>query len=58
MIVAIAGASGFVGRALTAQLLDGGHDVVALGRSLASLPTEARAIAVTWATRVQLPTPL
>jgi uncharacterized protein YbjT (DUF2867 family) len=46
MIVAIAGASGFVGRGLTAQLLDGGHDVVALGRSLASLPTEARAIAV------------
>ena len=46
MIVAIAGASGFVGRALTARLLDGGHDVVALGRSLATLPTEARAIAV------------
>ena len=46
MIVAIAGASGFVGRALTARLLDSGNDVVALGRSVDSLSMEARAIAV------------
>ncbi len=46
MIVAIAGASGFVGRALTARLLDGGHDVIAIGRTAASLPTDATAIAV------------
>src|ERR1700691_3176565 len=46
MIVAIAGASGFVGRALTARLLGSGHDVVALGRSVSSVSTDARAIAV------------
>ena len=46
MIVAIAGASGFVGRALTAHLLGSGHDVVALGRSMSSVSTNARAIAV------------
>jgi uncharacterized protein YbjT (DUF2867 family) len=46
MIVAIAGASGFVGRALTAHLLDSGHDVVALGRSVDTLSTDALAIAV------------
>ena len=46
MIVAIAGASGFVGRALTAHLLGSGHDVVALGRSVSSVSTDARAIAV------------
>ena len=46
MIVAIAGASGFVGRALTAHLLGCGHDVVALGRSVSSVSTDARAIAV------------
>ena len=46
MIVAIAGASGFVGRALTAHLLDSGHDVVALGRSATSLSTDARTVDV------------
>ncbi len=46
MIVAIAGASGFVGRALTSHLLGGGHDVVALGRSMDALSTDALAIAV------------
>jgi uncharacterized protein YbjT (DUF2867 family) len=34
MIVAIAGASGFVGRALTGQLLESNHDVLALYRSV------------------------
>jgi uncharacterized protein YbjT (DUF2867 family) len=46
MIVAIAGASGFVGRALTSHLLDRGHDVVALSRSVNPDSTEARTIAV------------
>ena len=46
MIVAIAGASGFVGRALTGHLLASGHDVVALGRSVRSVSTDARTIAV------------
>ena len=46
MDVAIAGASGFVGRALTAHLLECGHDVVALGRSATSLSTDARTIDV------------
>ena len=46
MDVAIAGASGFVGRALTARLLDHGHGVVALGRSATSLSTEARTVDV------------
>ena len=46
MIVAIAGASGFVGRALTVQLLGGGHDVVALSRSVNQISTEARMVAV------------
>lgn len=46
MIVAIAGASGFVGRALTAHLLDSGHDVVAIGRSVNSATTDTRAVAV------------
>jgi len=46
MTVAVAGASGFVGRALLIHLLDSGHDVVALGRSVDTLPAEARAIAV------------
>jgi uncharacterized protein YbjT (DUF2867 family) len=46
MIVAIAGASGFVGRALTAQLLESGPDVVALGRSATSLSTQARTVDV------------
>ncbi|HEY1733566.1 MAG TPA: DUF2867 domain-containing protein, partial [Acidimicrobiales bacterium] len=35
-----------MGRALTAHLLGGGHDVVALGRSVDTLPTEARPVAV------------
>lgn len=46
MIVAIAGASGFVGRALTAHLLGRGHDVIALSRSLNAASTEARTVAV------------
>jgi len=46
MDVAIAGASGFVGRALTARLLERGHDVIALGRSASSLSTQARTIDV------------
>jgi uncharacterized protein YbjT (DUF2867 family) len=46
MDVAIAGASGFVGQALTARLLDHGHGVVALGRSATSLSTEARTVDV------------
>ncbi len=33
MIIAVAGASGFVGRALTVQLLKGNHDVLAMNRS-------------------------
>jgi uncharacterized protein YbjT (DUF2867 family) len=46
MDVAIAGASGFVGRALTAHLLERGHSVIALGRSASSLSTEATTIDV------------
>ncbi|MHB8220696.1 MAG: DUF2867 domain-containing protein [Acidimicrobiales bacterium] len=46
MLIAIAGASGFVGRALTAHLLSSGHEVVALGRSVDTLPPEAIAVAV------------
>jgi uncharacterized protein YbjT (DUF2867 family) len=46
MDVAIAGASGFVGRALTAYLCESGHSVVALGRSATSLSTEARTVDV------------
>lgn len=46
MIVAIAGASGFVGRALTDRLLGAGHEVVALARSLPSVPPGAKAVAV------------
>jgi uncharacterized protein YbjT (DUF2867 family) len=46
MDVAIAGASGFVGRALTAHLLERGHNVIALGRSASSLSTEATTIDV------------
>jgi len=46
MIVAVAGASGFVGRALTAQLVGNGHDVVALGRSVSSISPDVKAIAV------------
>jgi len=46
MIVAVAGASGFVGRALTARLCDNGHEVVALGRSVSSVSANPRAVAV------------
>ncbi len=46
MIIAIAGASGFVGRALTEHLLGSGHDVVALGRSVDPSSTDVRAIPV------------
>jgi uncharacterized protein YbjT (DUF2867 family) len=46
MDVAIAGASGFVGRALTAHLYERGHGVVALGRSATSLSTDARTVDV------------
>src|SRR5215207_7197166 len=46
MIVAIAGASGFVGRSLTRHLLHTGHEVVALARSVTSVPTGAKAVAV------------
>src|SRR3954451_17193961 len=38
MRVAVAGATGFVGRALVARLVDDGHDVVALGRRPPDLP--------------------
>lgn len=46
MKVAIAGASGFVGRALTVSLLAKGHQVVALGRSVTRISAEARTVAV------------
>jgi uncharacterized protein YbjT (DUF2867 family) len=44
--IAVAGASGFVGRALTARLTAAGHDVVALSRSAAPAPAGATAAAV------------
>src|SRR4051794_41387594 len=37
MRIAVAGATGFVGRALVARLVDDGHDVVALGRRAPAL---------------------
>ncbi len=46
MEVAIAGASGFVGRALTSHLLERGYSVTALGRSATRLSTDARTIDV------------
>jgi uncharacterized protein YbjT (DUF2867 family) len=44
--IAVAGASGFVGQALTARLAASGHPVVALSRSAAAAPAGATAIAV------------
>ena len=44
--IAVAGASGFVGRALTARLAAAGHDVVALSRSAIATPSGASAVAV------------
>jgi uncharacterized protein YbjT (DUF2867 family) len=46
MTVAVAGASGFVGRALTAKLVSSGHEVIALSRSGMSRSTELRTITV------------
>ncbi len=46
MIAAIAGASGFVGRALTVQLLGSGHKVVALSRSVNRISTEAQLVSI------------
>lgn len=46
MNVAIAGASGFVGRALVAHLVAHGHDVLALSRSPAPVPPGAKSLAV------------
>jgi len=46
MIVAIGGASGFIGRALTAHLVDHGHDVLALSRSPAAVPLGATSMAI------------
>jgi uncharacterized protein YbjT (DUF2867 family) len=44
--LAVAGASGFVGQALTKRLVGAGHDVVALSRSAAAVPDGAVAVAV------------
>ncbi len=44
--IAVAGASGFVGRALTARMAAAGHDVVALSRSAVATPSGVTAIAV------------
>jgi uncharacterized protein YbjT (DUF2867 family) len=46
MNTAIAGASGFVGRALLARLVTNGHEVVALSRSISSASTSVTTIAV------------
>jgi uncharacterized protein YbjT (DUF2867 family) len=46
MRIAVAGASGFVGQALTARLLKDGNDVIALSRSALSTSTEATYVAV------------
>jgi uncharacterized protein YbjT (DUF2867 family) len=44
--IAVAGASGFVGRALTERLAAAGHDVLALSRSPITAPDGATALAV------------
>jgi uncharacterized protein YbjT (DUF2867 family) len=46
MIIAIAGASGFVGRALTVQLLKSNHDVLAMHRSLKTAVASERTVVV------------
>ena len=46
MNIAVAGASGFVGRALTTDLLDSGHDVAALSRSVVAQAPGARVLDV------------
>ncbi len=46
MNIAIAGASGFVGRALTVQLVGSGHRVVGLSRSANQTSTQARVVVV------------
>ncbi|HEY5093373.1 MAG TPA: DUF2867 domain-containing protein [Acidimicrobiales bacterium] len=46
MIIAIAGASGFVGRALTVRLLESNHDVLALHRSVKTCVASERTVVV------------
>jgi len=46
MRVGIAGASGFVGRALTTRLLESGHEVVAFSRTMTPSSTNARVMSV------------
>jgi uncharacterized protein YbjT (DUF2867 family) len=46
MTIAIAGASGFVGRALTLRLLESNHDVLALHRSVKTAVANERAVVV------------
>jgi uncharacterized protein YbjT (DUF2867 family) len=46
MTVAIAGASGFVGRALTVRLLEGNHDVLALQRSAKAAVASEKSVVV------------
>ena len=46
MIIAIAGASGFVGRALTCQLLESNHEVLALHRSVKTPVANERSVVV------------
>jgi len=46
MIIAIAGASGFVGRALTVQLLESNHDVLAMHRSTKAPVASERTVVV------------